>query len=151
MTSSELGATLIQPLWRGAGYKVTMENLTQAERNVLYALRDFTLFRKRFSVDVATAYYGVLQNRDAVRNAYLNLQNSRKNAERTRALASEGRVAQADLGRLEQQELSTESTWIGTVPTHPGLIFTASFSVVTIIWQLAPRARSDSRCSSTSL
>ena len=118
MTSSELGATLIQPLWRGAGYKVTMENLTQAERNVLYALRDFTLFRKRFSVDVATAYYGVLQNRDAVRNAYLNLQNSRKNAERTRALAIEGRVAQADLGRLEQQELSAESAWISAVRAY---------------------------------
>ncbi len=113
--SSHLLGTLTQPLLRGAGYKVTMENLTQSERNLLYALRDFTLFRKRFSVDVATAYYGVLQNRDAVRNSYLNLQNSRKNAERTRALAKEGRVAQADLGRLEQQELSAESAWIGTV------------------------------------
>ncbi|PYK99063.1 MAG: hypothetical protein DME19_10065, partial [Verrucomicrobia bacterium] len=113
--NSHLLGTLAQPLLRGAGYKVTMENLTQSERNLLYALRDFTLFRKRFSVDVATAYYGALQNRDAVRNSYLNLQNSRKNAERTRALAKEGRVAQADLGRLEQQELSTESAWIGTV------------------------------------
>src|SRR5439155_19580332 len=51
--SSHLLGTLTQPLWRGAGYKVTMENLTQFERNLLYGLRDFTLFRKRFSVDVA--------------------------------------------------------------------------------------------------
>ena len=114
-TSSQLGATLVQPLWRGAGYKVTMENLTQSERNLLYALRDFTQFRKDFSVQVASAYYGVLQNRDAVRNSFLNLQNSRKNAERTRALAKEGRVAQADLGRLEQQELSAESAWISAL------------------------------------
>ena len=114
-TSSQLGATLVQPLWRGAGYKVTMENLTQSERNLLYGLRDFTQFRKDFSVQVASAYYGVLQNRDAVRNSFLNLQNSRKNAERTRALAREGRVAQADLGRLEQQELSAESAWISAV------------------------------------
>src|SRR5204863_3789001 len=118
MTSSQLGAALVQPLWRGAGYRVTMENLTQSERNLLYALRDFTLFRKRFSVDVATSYYGALQNRDAVRNSYLNLQNSRKNAERTRALAKEGRVAQADLGRLEQQELSAESAWISAVRAY---------------------------------
>jgi len=116
--SSHLLGTLAQPLLRGAGYQVTMENLTQSERNLLYALRDFTLFRKRFSVDVATAYYGALQNRDAVRNSYLNLQNSRKNAERTRALAREGRVAQADLGRLEQQELSAESAWISAVRSY---------------------------------
>jgi len=117
-TSSHLLGTVIQPLWRGAGYKVTMENLTQSERNLLYALRDFARFRKDFSVQIATAYYQVLQNRDAVRNNYLNLQNSRKNAERTRALAREGRVAQADLGRLEQQELSVESQWIGAVNNY---------------------------------
>jgi len=77
----------MQPLWRGAGYKVTMENLTQAERNLLYTLRTFTLFRKRFTVDVATAYYGILQNRDAVRNDYVNLESSRKYEELTRSLA----------------------------------------------------------------
>ena len=116
--SSHLLGTLLQPLWRGAGYKVTMENLTQAERNLLYALRTFTLFRKRFTVDVATAYYGVLQNRDAVRNAYVNLESSRKNADRTRALAREGRITQADLGRLEQQELLAESQWIGALNNY---------------------------------
>lgn len=114
-TASHLLGTVIQPLWRGGGYKVTMENLTQAERNLLYALRDFTQYRKDFSVQIATAYYRVLQQRDQARNSYANLQSSRKNAERTRALAKEGRVAQADLGRLEQQELTSESTWIGAI------------------------------------
>ncbi len=37
---------------------------------------------------------------------------------RTRALAQEGRVTQADLGRLEQQELSTESTWINAIRSY---------------------------------
>ncbi len=118
MTSSQLGATLVQPLWRGAGYRVTMENLTQSERNLLYALRDFTLFRKRFSVDVATAYYQVLGSRDAVRNGYTKLQSARQNAERTRSLAEEGRATQADLGRLEQQQLSAESEWINAIRNY---------------------------------
>jgi outer membrane protein TolC len=116
--SSHLLGTLIQPLWRGAGYRVTMENLTQSERNLLYALRNFTLFRKRFSVDVATAYYRVLQSRDVARNSYINLQSSRRNADRTRALAREGRVTQADLGRLEQQELLAESQWIASLNNY---------------------------------
>jgi len=33
-------------------------------------------------------------------------------------LAKEGRIAQADLGRLEQQELSSESTWISAVVNY---------------------------------
>src|SRR5439155_12454358 len=86
--------------------------------NLLYALRDFTRYRKDFAVQTASAYYGVLQNRDMVRNNYANLLASRKNAERTRELAKEGRVAQADLGRLEQQELSAESQWISSLNTY---------------------------------
>jgi outer membrane protein TolC len=118
VTSSQLGATLIRPLWRNAGFKQEIENLTQAERGLLYGLREFTLFRKRFSVDIATSYYQVLGSRDQVRNSYLNLQSSKKNAERTRALAREGRVTQADLGRLEQQELTAEGTWINAIRNY---------------------------------
>lgn len=111
VTSSRAAATLVRPLLRNAGYKDELERLTQAERNLLYELRAFTQYRKTFSVQVASAYYAVLGNRDAVRNAYLNYRSSDKNAERTRALASEGRVTQSDLGRLEQQVLSSESSW----------------------------------------
>jgi len=115
---SQANATLFRPLLRNAGFKQEIENLTQAERALLYILRDFAQFRKSFSVQVAGAYYGVLGNRDAVRNSYLNLQSSRKNAERTRALAQEGRVTQSDLGRLQQQELAAESTWINAIRTY---------------------------------
>lgn len=114
-TSSQLSATFFRPLLRDAGFKAQSETLIQAERQLLYDLRDFTLYRKEFSVQIATAYYGVLGLRDVARNNFLTLQSSRINAERTRALAQEGRVTTADLGRLEQQELSSESTWINAV------------------------------------
>lgn len=117
-TSSQLSATFLRPLLRDAGFKQQTEALIQAERQLLYDLREFTRFRKDFSVQIATAYYSVLGLRDAVRNSYLNLQSSRKNAERTRALAKEGRVTQSDLGRLEQQELSTESAWINSIRNY---------------------------------
>jgi outer membrane protein TolC len=117
-TSSKLSATFVRPLLRDAGFKQDMENLTQAERDLLYELRAFTQFRKDFSVKIAAAYYDVLSNRDAVRNSYLTLKSSRKNADRTRALSQEGRVAGTDLGRQEQQELSSESTWINAVRSY---------------------------------
>src|SRR5437667_102424 len=115
MSSSQVEAKLLRPLLRNAGFKKEIENLTLAERGLLYALRDFVQFRKTFSVQVASAHYGVLGSRDTVRNSFLNLQSSRKNAERTRALAREGRVTQSDLGRLEQQELQAERDWINAI------------------------------------
>jgi len=118
ITDSKLSGMFTRPLLRNAGFKQEMEALTQAERKLLYDLRDFTRFRKDFSVQVATAYYGILRNRDTARNSFLNLQSSQKNAERSRALAREGRITQSDLGRLEQQELSTESTWIDSVRSY---------------------------------
>lgn len=116
--SSQMNAQFVRPLLRDAGFKQQMESLTQAERSLLYDLRDFTQFRRDFSVQIATAYYGVLGFRDTVRNNYLNLQSSRLNADRTRALAEEGRVTQSDLGRLAQQELSAESAWINAVRNY---------------------------------
>jgi outer membrane protein TolC len=116
--SSQLTFEFTRPLWRDAGYKAQVEALTQSERNMLYQLRDFTRYRREFSVSIATAYFGVLGNRDTVRNNYLNLQSSRKNAERSRALAEEGRERQSSLGRLEQQELSSEGAWINAIRAY---------------------------------
>jgi outer membrane protein TolC len=117
-TSSQLSATLIQPLLRGGGYKVATENLTQGERTLLYELRDFTRFRRDFSVQIASAYYGVLQNKDTVRNSWRGFQNFKLNVERERALAEQGLRTQSSLGLLQQSELNTETTWINAVRNY---------------------------------
>ncbi|MDB6026654.1 MAG: hypothetical protein JWM68_2877 [Verrucomicrobiales bacterium] len=118
VTSSRLAGTLTQPLLRGAGYKIAIENLTQAEREMLYSLRDFTQFRKEFSVNVASQYYQVLQNRDSVRNSWRGLENFRENVSRERAFFDEGLRSQASLDQLKQAELQTESKWISAVRTY---------------------------------
>lgn len=56
--SSNLMATFTQPLLRGAGRRVRMEPLTEQERVVLYAVRDFARFRKRFYVNLTTVQGG---------------------------------------------------------------------------------------------
>lgn len=50
---STLSLGLVQPLLRGAGRAVTLEPWTQAERNLLYAVRDFVRFRQEFFVFIA--------------------------------------------------------------------------------------------------
>jgi outer membrane protein TolC len=118
VASSQVGASFTRPLLRNAGFKRDIENLTQSERNLLYALRNFTRFRKSFTVQIASAYYDVLGNRDAARNSHLRLLAARRSAEQGRALAQEGRVPQGDLGRLEQSELTAESGWIAAVRSY---------------------------------
>lgn len=115
---SEVVATFVSPLLRDAGYKNDTEALTLAERGLLYDLRNFAQYRKDFSVGVAQDYYNVLGNRDAARNSYLNLLSTRKNAERTEAMAAEGRTTTAELGRYKQAALVAESSWINSVRTY---------------------------------
>jgi len=114
-TSSALAASITQPLLRGAGRRAAVERLTQAERDLLYALRDFTRFRQEFTVQICSAYYEVLQNRDAVRNNWNSYESFTKNAARERAFAEEGRRTVADLGRLAQGELTSRNTWVSSV------------------------------------
>jgi outer membrane protein TolC len=116
-TSALLGS-FTQPLLRGAGSAVAAEELAQAERDLLYNMREFTRFRKEFTVEVASSYYQVLQNRDAVRNNWRGYQDILTSVERARALAEEGRGTQADLGRYERNALNTELSWIGSVRSY---------------------------------
>lgn len=50
---SNFSLTFIQPFLQGGGYAVTLENLTQVERTLLYAIRSFARFRHLFYVVIA--------------------------------------------------------------------------------------------------
>jgi hypothetical protein len=51
---SNLNFNAIQPLLRGGGEAVALESLTQAERNLLYQIRNYARFRKELYVAVAS-------------------------------------------------------------------------------------------------
>ena len=118
ITSSALGATFTQPFLRGAGYRIAIENLTQAERNLLYALRDFTRFRKEFTVDIVANYYQILQNKDRVRNAFQGYESFKVSVEREQARAAEGETPLSELNRLKESLLSTEQGWISAIRNY---------------------------------
>ncbi len=113
--ASSLTADITQPLLRGAGSAVTLEDLTQAERDVLYALREFTQYRKDFTVDVCSDYYNILQRREIIRNTWSGLQGFRQSVERQKAFVEEGLSRPADLGRLRQAQLENENSYTNAV------------------------------------
>jgi len=57
IASSSLGATFSARCSEMPITKPKSKTSLQSERDLLYALRTFVLFRKSFSVDVASAYY----------------------------------------------------------------------------------------------
>jgi hypothetical protein len=54
VSESVLLLDLMQPLLQGGGWAVTLEPLTQAERNLLYAIRSYAHFRKEFFVFITS-------------------------------------------------------------------------------------------------
>ncbi|MDZ4403725.1 TolC family protein [Prosthecobacter sp.] len=110
--ASELGFTLTQPLLRGAGYLAASEVLTQGERNVLYAIRNFTQYRKTFAVDVATQYFRTIQTRESARNAHIAYMAFNAVVQRETAMAEANLRSKSSLGRLLQSQISFQRSWL---------------------------------------
>lgn len=110
--ASVLSASASQPLLRGRGRQVVQENLTQAERIVLYQIRSFNHYRKDFVVLIADSYYRVLELKASVTNAensYYRLLESRKRLE---IEAEAGQARPFDVDEAEQQALGAENRWV---------------------------------------
>lgn len=106
-----------QPLLRGAGSRIAAESLTQAQRDLIYAVRDFTRYQTTFAVDIASQYYRLLQQKDTVRNNYDNYRNLTRVRERAEALTVDRLPAyQADQAR--QDELSARNAYLQAVAAY---------------------------------
>ncbi|MBN1437673.1 MAG: TolC family protein [Sedimentisphaerales bacterium] len=115
---SVLSATVRQPLLRGAGRMIARENLTQSERNTVYAMRTFARYRKTFVVQVVTEYYRVLQRRDSVENARNNFERLRMSEERITNLAQAGRIRKFEVEQSQQQTLTAYDGYVQAVESY---------------------------------
>ena len=113
-----LSVNLTQPLLRGFGKNSPdIEQLTQAERNVVYALRSYNLYQQEFAVDIVTAYFGLLTQKDVVRNNYRDYTNR---VETTSYLAARSvdRVAQSDVDAARTDELGARISYINSLASY---------------------------------
>ncbi len=105
--SSNLMINFIQPLLRGAFRQVALERLTQAERSVLYAVRDFARFRKGFYVSIATqgresGFLALLLQVQNIRNLEANLASLEQNLRLHEALKAIEVVAAIQVDQVFQ-------------------------------------------------
>ena len=73
VSATGLAWQIAQPLLEGAGRKVRMEQLIQAERDLLYTVRDMARFRQTIFTDVADAYLAIQAQTQSIINQENNI------------------------------------------------------------------------------
>jgi outer membrane protein TolC len=121
-SASLLSLSIRQPLLRGSAREVVLEPLTQAERDVVYAMRDFERFRHTFAFDVADRLYRILQQMDTLGNEEQNEEGLRVLRERNEALGEAGRLADIQVDQARQDELRARNRVIEAHQRLDGLL-----------------------------
>ena len=111
-------ATISVPLLRGSGRHIITEPLTQAERNVVYAVYQFERFRRTFAVSIAAEYLSVLRQLDEVKNNEENYRGLIRSAKRARRQADAGRLTEVQVDQALQDELRARNRWINATETY---------------------------------
>ena len=102
---SVLSASVTQPLLRGSSKEVVQENLTQAERNVLYQIRTFARYRKQFLVTIVSGYLRTLESLDSVKNAESNYTSLQRAYDEASLNAEAGRLPPYEADQTKQRML----------------------------------------------
>lgn len=116
--SSVLSVNIAQPLLRGFGKNSDeVEALTQAQRNVIYAMRTYTQYQKQFAIRIVNDYFSLLSLKATVRNNYANFQ---RRAETTLYMdaRSVDRVRRSEVDQARSSELDARVSYVDSVARY---------------------------------
>lgn len=106
------------PLLRGSGTLVNTESLTQAQRNLLYAVRTFEQKKREFVVSVSESYLALLLAKRKRQNEDDNYKRVIVSTRRSRRMADASRLSQSDFDQSHQSELSARASWIASCQSY---------------------------------
>jgi outer membrane protein TolC len=114
--TGDLTATI--PLLRGSGRDIVREPLTQAERDLDYAILTFERYRQTYALSIAKAYYNVLSYAQNMRNSEGNATRLEQNWKRAEMMFKAGRMdriqvdqARTDLLTARQSIITTQKSY----------------------------------------
>lgn len=105
-SNNGLTFNIVQPLLNGFGPLVTKEPLRQAERDMVYSVREFKRYQQDFVIDIASQYYSTLSSRDQLTNERRNFESAVVNREQTESMAKAGRIKEFEAAQALQSELN---------------------------------------------
>jgi len=111
-------ASVSMPLLRGSGAHIVTEPLTQAERDVVYAIWNFERFKRTFAVDIASEYYAVLQALDQIANEEGNYGRVSMSVRRSRRIAEAGGIDTIQVDQAVQDELRARNRWVISMQSY---------------------------------
>lgn len=115
---SALSVNIAQPLLRGFGKNnPAVEALTQAERNVVYALRNYSFFQNQFALEIVRDYFDLLAQKEIIRNRYTNFLGRVQSTERLEARSMD-RERLADVDTARQAQLTSENNYINALALY---------------------------------
>lgn len=112
VATGALSASVIQPLLQGAGPLVTLENLRQADRDLIYAVRAFERYQRKFIVDRVSQFYRLLQSSNTTENEYQSYQRLIRNRGRAEAMEEAQRMAAFQVDQARQDEYKARIRWM---------------------------------------
>ena len=116
---SVISVNLFQPLLRGFGkYNSAVEALTQAERNVIYAVRNYAFFQDEYAISIVSDYFNLLAQKDTVRNRYTNYLSRVQATKRLDERLQGQRERAIDVDQARQAELSARNNYINAVASY---------------------------------
>ncbi|MFT7667666.1 MAG: outer membrane protein TolC [Planctomycetota bacterium] len=119
---SSFGFLFSQPLMRGAGGWIVYEDLTQAERTLVYEIRSFERFRRELAVDLAARILRLLQNLNIIDNERRNYENVSKIRERNESLSEAGRMSDIQVDQARQNEYTSQNRLINARVSYYSLL-----------------------------
>ena len=111
-------ASISIPLMRGSGRLVNMESLTQAQRDLVYTIREFEQYKRDFMVGIASAYLNVLLTKRMLVNEEENYKRVIISTRRSRRMADANRMSPSDFDQSRQSELSARNSWISAFESY---------------------------------
>ncbi len=129
-------ASINIPLLRGAGEFIAAESLTQAQRNLVYAVRDFEQYKRDFIVRIANSYLNVLQAGQRIINQEENYKRVITSTRRSRRMADAGLLPEYQFDQAIQDELRARDNWISARQAYD-----ASLDAFKILLGLPPDAK----------
>lgn len=100
------------PLLSGSGKHIVTENLTQAERNLIYEIWEFERQKRSLAVSISSAFLSTLQLEDRLNNSAANYQRAILSAKRARRMSEAGRLPDNQVSQAKQRELESRQNWV---------------------------------------
>lgn len=124
VTSGESGTVILEaniPLLRGAG-RVAYESRYQAERNLIFAVRDFEGARRDLVVDVAGDFFDLLAAKTRIESARTAAKAAINDLKRSQALVDAEQIVQVEADRARVQYLNRSNDLINARVTYQSLL-----------------------------